>query len=216
MKYATEKPGGKMKYQVRETHPREDACAVSKELFTYGDYETWPDDQRWELIDGVPYDMTPAPSRRHQEILGALHLQFATYLKGKPCRVYLAPFDVRLPEGQEEDNRIKTVVQPDLTVVCDRTKLDNRGCKGAPDLCIEIISPHTAVKDAKIKLALYEKVGIKEFWLVYPLDATVIVFTLDSNGKYGKPNIFITGDQVPVGIFSEELSIDLGQVFEID
>jgi Uma2 family endonuclease len=158
--------------------------------------------------------MTPVPSPRHQEILGALYLQFAAYLKDKPCRVYLAPFDVRLPEGREEESLIKTVVQPDLTVICDRAKLDNKGCKGAPDLAIEITSPHTAAKDAKLKLALYEKVGVKEFWLVYPLDTVVMVFTLNNHGKYDKPAIFTQDDQVPVGIFSEELSVDLGQVFE--
>jgi Uma2 family endonuclease len=201
-----------MKFQVKETHP----CAAGKEIFTYGDYETWPEDQRWELIDGVPYDMTPAPSRRHQEILGALHLQFAAYLKGKPCRVYLAPFDVRLPEGPEEEAKIKTVVQPDLTVICDRTKLDDKGCKGAPDLAIEITSPHTAAKDAKIKLALYEKAGVREFWLVEPADATVMVFTLNNNKKYGEPKIFETGDLVSVGIFSGDLTVDLSQVFETD
>ena len=201
-----------MKYQVKETNP----CAAGKETYTYSDYETWPEDQRWELIDGIPYDMTPAPSPRHQEILGALYLQFAAYLKGKPCRLYLAPFDVRLPEGQEEDTKIKTVVQPDLTVICDRAKLDNKGCKGAPDLAIEITSPHTAAKDAKVKLGLYEKVGIREFWLVHPLDAIVMVFTLDNNGKYGKPDVFTTANQVPVGIFSGELSVDLAQIFEMD
>ncbi len=137
-------------------------------------------------------------------------------MKGKPCRLYLAPFDVRLPEGQEEDTKIKTVVQPDLTVICDRAKLDNKGCKGAPDLAIEITSPHTAAKDAKVKLGLYEKVGIREFWLVHPLDAIVMVFTLDNNGKYGKPDVFTTANQVPVGIFSGELSVDLAQIFEMD
>lgn len=201
-----------MKYQVKENHP----CAAGKEIYSYGDYEKWPEDERWELIDGVPYDMTPAPSRGHQEILGALYLQFAAYLKGKPCRIYLAPFDVRLPEGREEDALIKTVVQPDLTVICDRTKLDDKGCKGAPDLTIEITSPHTAAKDGKFKLALYEKVGVKEFWLVYPLDATVMVFTLDNHGKYGKPAIFAKDDQIPVGIFSGDLMVDLSQVFETD
>lgn len=201
-----------MKFQVRETR----LYAASKEIYTYGDYETWPEDQRWELIDGVPYDMTPAPSRKHQEILGALYLQFAGYLKGKPCRVYLAPFDVRLPQGQEEDAKIKTVVQPDLTVVCERIKLDDKGCKGAPDLVIEITSPHTAAKDAKLKLALYEKTGVREFWLVQPLDATVMVFTLDNNGKYGNPETFAPNDQIPVKIFSGELLVDLAQIFEMD
>lgn len=199
-----------MKFQVGENNP----CAAGKERYTYGDYKTWPDDQRWELIDGIPYDMTPAPSRKHQEILGALYLQFAGYLKGKPCRVYLAPFDVRLPEGHEADDQIRTVVQPDLVVVCDRSKLDDHGCKGAPDLAIEITSPHTADKDDELKLALYEKKGVKEFWLVHPADASVMVFTLGNDAKYGKPAIYAADGLIPVSIFKGELMVNLAEIFE--
>ena len=147
-----------MSFKVRETNP----VAASQETFTYGDYEKWPEDRRRELIDGVPYDMTPAPSRKHQEILGEIYLQFANCLKNKSCKVYLAPFDVRLPQGAESEEMIRTVVQPDLTIVCDHSKLDDKGCLGAPDLAIEILSPHTAAKDLKIKLDLYERVAVKE------------------------------------------------------
>ena len=198
-----------MSFLVRETNP----CAATKENYTYGDYEKWPEDQRWELIDGVPYDMTPAPSRRHQEILGELHLQFGAYLKNKPCKVFLAPFDVRLPQGDEAGKRIRTVVQPDLTVVCDHEKLDERGCIGAPDLAVEILSPYTAAKDLKIKLALYERVGVREYWLVQPLDRTIMVFTLQEDGKYGKPEVYDRHDTVGVGIFGGDLQVDAAELF---
>ncbi|NLW49036.1 MAG: Uma2 family endonuclease [Firmicutes bacterium] len=194
---------------MRETNP----VAASKETFTYGDYEKWPEEQRWELIDGIPYDMTPAPSRKHQEILGELYLQFAVYLKNKSCKVYLAPFDVRLPQGDEPGEKVRTVVQPDLTVICDHAKLDDKGCLGAPDLVIEILSPHTAAKDMKLKLNLYERVGVKEYWLVQPLDLTIMVFALHSNGKYGKPMVYDRQDTISVGIFEGDLRVDAAGIF---
>lgn len=198
-----------MSFRVRETNP----VAASKETFTYGDYEKWPEDQRWELIDGIPYDMTPAPSRKHQEILGELYLQFAAYLKNKSCKVYLAPFDVRLPQGDEPGEKVRTVVQPDLTVVCDHAKLDEKGCLGAPDLAIEILSPHTAAKDLKIKLDLYERAGVKEYWAVHPLDRTILVFALQSNGKYGKPAVYDRRDTISVSIFKGDLRVDAAEIF---
>ncbi|MBI4778088.1 Uma2 family endonuclease [Candidatus Desantisbacteria bacterium] len=133
------------------------AARKKEERFTYGDYLKWPDEERWELIDGVAYDMSPAPSRRHQEVVGELFRQFATYLLGKSCKVYVAPFDVRLPECDEADEDIITVVQPDIIVVCDRDKLDDKGGRGAPDIVIEILSPWTAKKDLRTKYNLYER-----------------------------------------------------------
>lgn len=196
-------------FEVRESN----SCAATKETFTYSDYEKWPENQRWELIDGAPYDMTPAPSRKHQEILGELYLQFATYLKNKPCKVFLAPFDVRLAQGDEPGEMIRTVVQPDLTVVCDRSKLDDKGCLGTPDMVIEILSPHTAAKDLKIKLALYERVGVKEYWLVQPLDRTIMVFTLRQDKKYDKPVVYDGHDRIDVGIFEGDLQVEAEAVF---
>lgn len=195
-----------MGLEVKET-------AATKEIYTYGDYEKWPEGQRWELINGIPHDMTPAPSRIHQEILGEFHLRFATYLKNKPCKVYIAPFDVRIPQGAEKDELITTVVQPDLTVVCDRAKLDDKGCKGVPDLVIEILSPHTAAKDLKIKLNLYEKAGVREYWVVQPADQTVMVFSLQEDGKYIKPEVYDRHDVIAVGIFNRELQVDLTGIF---
>ena len=183
-----------------------------EERFTYGDYLTWDDGERWELIDGVPYNMSPAPRARHQRILGELHRQVANWLFGKQCQVFLAPYDVRLPEADENDNLVETVVQPDLLVICDRDKLDEAGCRGAPDLIIEILSPGTAHKDLKVKFDRYERAGVREYWIVDPVGATVQIFTLGPEGKYGRPEAFGTGDQVKVGLFPE-LEIDLAAVF---
>ena len=197
-----------MKFMAKETRPE----AATKETYTYGDYLTWPDDERWELIDGIPYNMSPAPTRSHQKISGELFKQIAIYLTGKTCEVYAAPFDVRLPKGEEEDTLIDTVVQPDLVVICDPDKLDEPGCKGAPDWVVEILSPYTAAKDMKIKLNLYERVGVKEYWLVDPGNQTVQVYTPGDDGRYGRSEVYAAGDQVKAGIFSD-LIIDLTAVF---
>lgn len=179
--------------------------------YSYADYLTWPEDERWELIDGVPYNMTPAPTPKHQEILGELFRFLANWLKGNSCRAYIAPFDVRLAEADVPDSRIDKVVQPDISVVCDPQKIDDRGCLGAPDMIIEIISPSTLKKDMGVKLALYERSGVKEYWVVYPLDETVMVFLLE-NGQYGKPTLYSVPDEIPVNRF-QDLTIPLESVF---
>lgn len=193
---------------------RETGLAKSKDnIYTYGDYLTWSDDNRYELIDGVVYNMTPAPYRQHQGILGELHRQIANYLFDKDCDVYGAPFDVRLPEGEEADEEILTVVQPDLAVICDHNKLDKRGCRGAPELVIEIVSPHSGGRDRKVKRELYERFGVEEYWIVDYNEKTVEVYKLDETGEYGKSKIYIDEDELPVGIL-EDLKIDLGLVFK--
>ncbi|MDD2502513.1 MAG: Uma2 family endonuclease [Clostridia bacterium] len=184
----------------------------SEQTFTYQDYLTWPANERWELLNGRAYNMTPAPSRRHQEISGQLHTLFNNYLKGKTCRVYAAPFDVRLPQPQESNEQTSTVVQPDIVVVCDKTKLDQQGCKGSPDLIVEITSPSTFQKDLKEKFLLYEKVGVLEYWIVYPEENTISVFHLTDEGKYSRPEVYTEQDSIAVGIF-EDLTIELPEVF---
>lgn len=181
--------------------------------FTYGDYINWPDDERWELIDGYAYNMSPAPSRRHQQISRELEIPIGVFLADKPCEVYDAPFDVRLPEADEDDEDIYTVVQPDIVVVCDEKKLDDKGCRGAPDLIIEILSPATSAKDMKIKLALYERHGVKEYWVVHPTDNIIMVFKLDKKKMYGKPVVYSEEDKISTPIL-EGLEIDLDQVFK--
>jgi Uma2 family endonuclease len=160
---------------------------------TYGEYLGWPEDVRYELIDGHAYAMSPAPSRRHQEISFEIARQIADALEGSGCRVYVAPFDVRLPRADEADERIDTVVQPDISVVCDRAKLDNRGCRGAPEWVIEVLSPGSAGHDQILKRNVYERHGVGEYWLVHPTDRVVTVYRL-VNGAYGKPDIYeLTG-----------------------
>lgn len=198
------------KQQIAEKAAKYD---IQKKTYSYADYLTWPPEERWELIDGVPYDMSPAPSRRHQEISMALSVEFYTYLKGKPCKVYAAPFDVRLPKNCEaEDSEIKTVVQPDLVVVCNRERLDKRGCLKAPDLIVEILSPYTSSKDSVKKFNLYEREGVREYWVVRPDEQTVAVFRLDANNRYGRPDMYTAEDKIKVGIF-DSLVIDLQDIF---
>jgi len=188
------------------------ATRKRKDDFTYEDLSTWPEDERWELIDGVAYDMSPAPLRVHADISRELFSIFVTYLRGKPCKVYHAPFDVRLPLGEESDNQIRNVVQPDILVVCDEKKLDDKGCRGAPDLVIEILSPTTASRDCIQKRALYERHGVKEFWTVDPANRLVQVYLLGSDGRYGRSEVYNDSDVVKVSIF-DDLQIDLKEIF---
>ncbi|TDT58390.1 Uma2 family endonuclease [Fonticella tunisiensis] len=180
--------------------------------YTYADYLMWPEGERWELLDGVAY-MSAAPSRRHQEIQVELLRQISNYLIDKTCKVYGSPFDVRLAKIEDEDNDIRNVVQPDISIICDKSKLDDRGCKGSPDLVMEIVSPSTASIDYIKKLALYEKNEIKEYWIVHPTDEIVMVYKLNENKRYGRPEIYSKEDKVKIGIF-EDLLLDLNKVFE--
>ncbi|MHB1650934.1 MAG: Uma2 family endonuclease [Desulfitobacteriaceae bacterium] len=172
----------------------------------------WTDEKRLELIDGIPLDMIPAPSRLHQKVLGDLHNQFYNFLKDKSCEVYMAPFDVRLPSAGEQDETSSTVVLPDLVVVCDPGKLDDRGCKGAPDLVIEVLSPETAKKDLSFKLRVYERSGVPQYWVVQPVDKTVMVFSLDERSQYSKPTVYGEGEQISTE-FLVGLVVDLITVF---
>lgn len=156
--------------------------------YRYADYLGWPDDVRYELIDGIAWLMTPAPTRRHQELVGELYFQVREALEGRPCRAYVAPFDVRLPRRNEADADVDTVVQPDVLVVCDPAKLDDRGLRGAPDWVIEVLSPATAGHDQTRKLAAYERAGVPEVWLVHPSDLVLTIYRLE-DGRYGRPLI---------------------------
>jgi Uma2 family endonuclease len=185
-----------------------------KKRYTYADYLTWMDELRRELIDGFIHLMTPAPSRVHQRILGDLHIQFHQFLHQKKCEVYIAPFDVRFPKkmGEHSDDKIYSVVQPDICIVCDPAKLDDKGCIGAPDLIVEIISLSTTKKDIVDKFKLYEENGVLEYWIVQPNDQTLTVFYLE-NGKYEHKGLYTKGSKVPVLIFDGDLIVDLDEVF---
>ncbi|MDR1727832.1 MAG: Uma2 family endonuclease [Acidobacteriota bacterium] len=158
--------------------------------YTYADYCTWDDGERWELIDGVPYLMSPAPGRRHQEISGALFNQLYNFLEDKPCKIYSAPFDVRLAADGEDD----TVCQPDIIVVCDKSKLDDKGCKGAPDLVIEVLSPSSTRMDVVVKFEKYREAGVREYWIVSPDERSVQAFLLDGERYY----VTVYTDEAPV------------------
>lgn len=136
--------------------------------YTYADYLTWRLKERVELLWGRIMKMGPAPSLKHQPVSGALHRDFANYFRNRSCQVFHAPFDVRLGEKNMDDDGIKSVVQPDIIVVCDEKKLDEKACIRAPDLVIEILSPSSSTKDLKHKYNLYEQVGVPEYWVVDP------------------------------------------------
>ena len=182
--------------------------------YSYADYLTWPEDERWEIIDGIAY-MQAAPSPAHQLVAGELHRQFANYLQGKPCKAYPAPFCVRLTKGDEKRNEdIKRVVEPDITIVCDKTKIDEHGCNGTPDMIVEVLSPSSIKNDRVTKFNKYEKAGVNEYWIVEPDGKIVSVFILQNNGRYGRPDIYIEDEKINVSIFPD-LTIDLGTVFGI-
>lgn len=184
------------------------------EVYNYGDYSLWPESERWELIDGVAFDMSPAPSRHHQSILTEILGQIYNLLTETPCEVYCAPFDVRFPDYfEQEESEISTVVQPDLVVVCDKEKLDDKGCIGAPDLVVEILSPSTMSKDLHQKFSLYEKHGVKEYWVVSPGDKIIFRYKLSKDGKYKEPEIY-EKDKLLVSDIFENFKIELKRVFK--
>lgn len=164
---------------------------------TYADYLTWPEDTRYELIDGAAYLMAPAPTLDHQEIAGEIFRQLANALHDKPCRAFIAPVDVRLPKAGEADDLVDTVVQPDVLVVCDPAKLDRRGVRGAPDFVVEVLSPATAGHDHVLKRQVYERAGVREYWLVHPADRIVTIYRL-SDGEYGKPDVRELAGETPI------------------
>jgi Uma2 family endonuclease len=187
---------------------------VSKK-YTFADYLTWLDDKRRELINGFVKLMSPAPSKTHQEILSGLHLHIAPYLMDKPCSVYFAPFDVRFPENDDDksDKSIITVVQPDFIIVCDQGKLDEKGCLGAPDFIAEITSPSSLKRDIEEKYQVYEKYGVREYWVIFPETKSVNVFVLDENGKYQVGGMYASDSRIKVNIFND-LEIDLTEIFK--
>ena len=172
------------------------------QLHTYGEYLNWSEAVRYELIDGNAYLMAPAPDLSHQEVAGEIYRQAANSLSGKPCRAFIAPVDVRFPKPGQADEQTDTVVQPDVLVVCDGGKLDRRGVRGAPDWIVEVLSPSTAGHDQIKKRRLYEQQGVREYWLVHPVDRVLSIYQL-RDGEYGKPEISQLEGETPVGILPE-------------
>lgn len=180
--------------------------------YTYSDYLTWPENERWEIIDGVP-SLQASPTWQHQAISRELLTQFSLYLKNKPCQVFASPFDLRLPEANESDEETTFVVQPDLVVICNQNGLKGTGYYGTPTLVIEISSPATARNDKVTKFNRYEKAGVKEYWIVEPEGKFISVFTLQPNNRYGRPEVFTEIDKITVSVFPD-LIIDLKDVFD--
>ncbi len=172
-----------------------------REHYTYADYLGWPEDARYELIDGVAYAMAPAPTRSHQRVVVELSRQVATALKDSPCQTFVAPFDVRLPRADEADAQVDTVVQPDVLVVCDPAKVDERGVRGAPDWVAEVLSPASAGRDQTVKLAAYERAGVPEVWLLHPTDRVLTIYRLEGS-RYGRPTILEMMGQVAIGVLT--------------
>jgi len=183
--------------------------------FTYADYLTWGNEERWELINGEAWDMSPAPATKHQKVSLALTLEMGSILKGKPCDLFVAPFDVRfVKDNQQDDQDIFITLQPDLSVICDKSKIDKKGCLGSPDLIVEILSPSTGYKDETQKLTIYEQYGVKEYWIVNPDRKTIQVFL--HNGKdFDKPSYY-KGNDVISSLVLKDFQISLDDIFQMN
>ena len=187
------------------------ALPAEKTSFTFADYLTWNENEHIELIDGEAVMMAP-PSTAHQLISGELFRQLANFLEGKKCRAISAPFAVRLFEREDDTPAdVQTVVEPDISVICDRNKLDNHGCKGAPDMVIEILSPSTRRHDRLVKLNLYQRAGVREYWIVSPSEQTVEVYLLKDGWLV--PHGFYEKDGIAKVNVLEGCFIELSKVF---
>lgn len=176
------------------------------EKYTYSDYLTWPGEERWEVIDGEVYNMTPAPGIKHQNIVGTFYAFLKQSLKGNSCKPFIAPTDVVLSEHD--------VVQPDVLVLCDQKKITEANIQGAPDLVVEVLSPATALKDKREKKALYERSGVREYIIIDPIELYVERFVLKGK-RYGESEIF--GPQEVLSLSSlEGIVIPLWDIFEVE
>lgn len=179
--------------------------------YSYADYLTWSIRERLELIEGDIYQITTTPSTLHQKISSLLLKEIFKTLGEQPCQVFHAPFDVRLPKKEMDNQQIFTVVQPDICIICDHTKLDDMGCIGAPDLIIEILSPGNTSKEMKNKFEAYEESGVREYWLIEPQDKAVLIFVLE-NGKFIGKRPRVEKETLQSFIFPD-LKIDLQSLF---
>lgn len=181
--------------------------------YTYADYLKWNFEERLELIKGKIFKMSPAPAPIHQKIVSNLTGIFYNSFKKKKCHAYPAPFDVRLPvKDKKKDHEITTVVQPDISIICNESKIDGLGCCGAPDLIIEILSPENNKKDLKLKFELYQEAGVPEYWIVYPIEESVFVFLLDEHNKYNRSTAYAEGDIIHSEVISG-LAVNFNDIF---
>lgn len=180
--------------------------------YTYADYLKWPEEEKYEIIEGEPY-MQAAPSWQHQSISGELYRQISNFLIGRNCRAFALPFDLCLKEYDEEDDDVSNVVQPDIVIVCDESKLRKTGYFGVPEFIIEVSSPSTTRQDRVYKFNMYEKAGVKEYWIVEPDGKYISVFTLQENKRYGRPEAYTEESKVQMTVFPDFI-VDLKTVFE--
>ena len=180
--------------------------------YTYADYLQWKFEERLELFRGKVFKLS-APNTKHQDISRNILVPIALFLKKKPCKVFAAPFDVRLPvKNKKKDDEITTVVQPDICVICDETKIDSRGCCGAPDLMVEILSPGNSKKEIRLKYELYEEAGVKEYWIVNPVEENIVVFILNEERKFCGLKMYASGDTIE-SLAVSGLKINLNEIF---
>ncbi len=173
---------------------------------SWSDYQQWPDEERWELIDGVAYNMTPAPTTKHQSMVGNLFSALMQHLSGKPCRPFIAPTDVKLSDFD--------VVQPDILAVCDASKITPSHIEGAPDLVVEVLSPSTSTKDLREKRALYQRAGVAEYLVIDPLEHYAILFRLSDDGQFDPGAVIGPQETLPLAVLEGE-EIPLWEVFEL-
>ncbi len=181
--------------------------------YTYADYLQWKFEERLELIKGKIFKMSPAPSTRHQQISGHIYREISWFLKGKTCHIFSAPFDVRLSKKGSNNSEITTVVQPDICVICEESKLDERGCLGAPDIVVEILSPGNTKKEMRNKFQLYQESSIPEYWVVFSAEELIQIFRLNAQGKYIADDPYVPGDEIRTPIL-KGFKLQLTEVFE--
>lgn len=188
------------------------ALSAEKDSFAFSDFLTWETDERMEIIHGEVF-MMAAPGTSHQLISGEIFRQLANFLDGRNCRAIAAPFAVRLFEKDGDAPKdVDTVVEPDISVICDRNKLDKHGCKGAPDLIVEVLSPSTQRHDQLVKLNLYQRAGVKEYWIADPENKTVRVMLLTSDGIFQIHEVYQREDVAKVNVLNG-CFLELGRVF---
>ncbi|QPH41955.1 Uma2 family endonuclease [Pedobacter endophyticus] len=206
-----EKPRPEPKpYPIREDEPVWQFNDIDASLtYSYSNYLNWLFDDRVELIKGKVFKMSPAPSRVHQEICGNIFVSMKTFIEKSPSKVYTAPFDVRFPKESKEDSAVFTVLQPDICVICDKSKLDDRGCIGAPDLVVEILSPGNNKKELLHKYRVYEEFGVKEYWVVSQSDQSILIYTLNDMGRFQPSKIFTSSEKITSSVLPGfELALD--------
>ncbi len=180
--------------------------------YSYADYLQWKFEERIELIKGRIFKMSPAPGSKHQEISGNIYFAFKLYLLKKPCKVFSAPFDVRLPCKSKNNQDLITVVQPDICVICDPSKIDERGCLGAPDIVVEILSPGNNKTELQNKYEVYEESGVQEYWIVSPQDKTFFRYTLNQDGVYVASKLLPSDSEVTTPVLPGFI-LNLEEVF---